>query len=160
MVTEELKEKIILGGTSLEDEFSNDEQELTESFAPFSEWIARGAMSHTQTFPDMKEVTRPVSKACRAIMKIARHENKIPTECIDFGCEIAEVEVSDLMKELDNLSKHVSMSKARYKGRGGTERPVCPYCREDMKVSLEHVRGKSPKKYGHHCLKCKYQTFD
>ena len=59
-----------------------------------------------------------------------------------------------------NISVKELKKRISYKGRGKTERPVCPLCGEDMKVSLEHVRGKSPKKYGHHCLKCKYQTFD
>lgn len=51
-------------------------------------------------------------------------------------------------------------NRIRFKGRGQTTRPTCPHCGEDLKVSLEHVKGKAPKRYGHHCLKCKYQTFD
>lgn len=109
MVSKELEDKIKSGevtGENDTEELEADE-ELTESFAPFSECIVRGAMSHTQTFPDMKEVSRPISKACRAIMKIARRDNKIPTECIDKGCKATGVEVSDLMEELDKLNKEL-----------------------------------------------------
>ena len=145
-----------------------EEKELHESFAPFSEWIARGAMSHTQAFPDMKEVPRPISKACREIMKIARHENKIPTECIDKGCEAAGVEVSDLMEELDNLKTSVSNTRIHFKGRGkkgaDSNRPVCPHCGKDLKRSYEATKQDSGKwvkiPYGWHCKKDKYQIFD
>ena len=111
MVSKVLEELIRAGkvtGELSEDEAEFDaqrEKELSESFAPFSEWIARGAMSHTSTFPEIKEVSKPIAKACRAIMRIARNCNKIPTECIDEGCKAAEVEVSDLIVELDTLSK-------------------------------------------------------
>jgi|GEM_PF-4092612 len=52
--------------------------------------------------------------------------------------------------------------RPRFKGRGKTERPICPKCGEDLKRSYETAeewkKGKVP--YGWHCKKCKHQEWD
>lgn len=54
--------------------------------------------------------------------------------------------------------------RTHFKGRGKTERPVCPRCGDDLKRSYESFEIKkgtwSKKPYGWHCSKCKYQIFD
>jgi len=50
--------------------------------------------------------------------------------------------------------------RIHYKGRGKTERPTCPHCGEDMKVSLEYVKGGAPRRFGVHCTACEYEVFD
>lgn len=64
----------------------------------------------------------------------------------------------------EKLPDFVNVVKKRFKGRGkdgeSSNKPICPHCGEDLKSSLEYVKGKAPKKYGFHCLKCKYQIFD
>jgi hypothetical protein len=164
MVSDELKYLIKSGKVigKITDEEPED-KELSKSFAPFSEWIARGAMSHSKAFPELKEVSRDVSKTCRAIMKIARNENKVPTECIDKGCEITEMEVSDLIEELDNLSRGLKPSQKRFKGRGKTTRPTCPTCGEDLKNAYETQKDENGKqhwiKIGKQCKSCKYMEW-
>lgn len=110
MVTKELKSEIISG--KHDDDMSpenvtaikeSDMRELEESFAPFSEKIARGATSHSAACSERKEVSRKVAETCRAIMQRARRDNVAPTERIDEGCKAAGIPVSDLMDELDKL---------------------------------------------------------
>lgn len=60
----------------------------------------------------------------------------------------------------EKLPDYVKVVKKRFKGRGKTERPVCPQCGEDMKVSLEYKRGESPERYGVHCRACKIEIWD
>lgn len=51
--------------------------------------------------------------------------------------------------------------KKRYKGRGKTEKPLCPICNNDMKRSYGYKEGTKIKvPYGWHCESCKQQIFD
>lgn len=64
----------------------------------------------------------------------------------------------------ETLPDYVREVKKRYKGRGkdgeASNRPTCPLCGEDMKVSLEYVKGKAPRRYGVHCNECKHEEWD
>lgn len=100
----------------------------------------------------------PSNAYCIGIHKNLKFTYKQLDEIIDSAISLYNEEQQN--QEMFNEATELLKKRISYKGRGKTERPVCPLCGEDMKVSLEHVRGKSPKKYGHHCLKCKYQTFD
>jgi len=54
--------------------------------------------------------------------------------------------------------------RIHFKGRGKTERPVCPKCSHDLKRSYESIKQENGKwkhiAYGWHCIPCKYEIFD
>jgi hypothetical protein len=58
----------------------------------------------------------------------------------------------------------VKKCRSIWKGRGETERPVCPTCGDDLKRSYESVKQENGKwkkiPYGWHCKEDNYQVFD
>ena len=107
MVTEELKARILAGDmphTDPEKLRIAEEEMLRESFAGFSEKIARGATSWNKVYPGKKEVPRNVAVACRACMQMARAKGGYPTDYMEIACQIRRVEVSDFVESLDQLS--------------------------------------------------------
>lgn len=107
MVTKELEAQIMAGNLPHIDEAAlkaKDEEMLRESFAGFSEKIARGATSWNKAYPGKKEVPRNVAVACRACMQMARAKGGYPTDYMEIACQIRQVEVSDFVESLDQLS--------------------------------------------------------
>ena len=108
MVTKDLEEMIMAGTLPHIDEAAlkaKDEEMLRESFAGFSEKIARGATSWNKVYPGKKEVPRNVAVACRACMQMARAKGGYPTDYMEIACQIRRVEVSDFVESLDQLSE-------------------------------------------------------
>ena len=107
MVTKELEAQIMAGNFPHVDKEklkADEEEMLRESFAGFSEKIARGATSWNNVYPGKKEVPRNVAVACRACMQMARVKGGYPTDYMEIACQIRRVEVSDFVESLDQLS--------------------------------------------------------
>lgn len=63
------------------------------------------------------------------------------------------------------LTDYVKVVKKRFKGKGKTERPICPHCQQDLIRSYEYkMNPKTGKRnymaYGWHCDECPYEIRD
>lgn len=55
--------------------------------------------------------------------------------------------------------------RIHFKGRGKTERPICPHCQQDLKRSYVYKKNKTTGKWqfvatGWECSECEYKQWD